>query len=763
MTGASAVRHRVLVVGGGGREHAMAWAAGRSPLVARVVMAPGNGGWPLEDRWPDVAAHDVDALVARCRAEDVTLVLVGPEVALAAGLVDALVAAGIPAFGPTRAAAELEWSKAACREFAARHGIPSPRHATFVDPHAAEHHVRTCGHPVVVKQSGLAAGKGVVVPDTVDEAVTAVHALAADGSSLVLEERLEGEEVSLLAFTDGRTVVPMPPAQDHKRAGEGDRGPNTGGMGALAPAPVCPPDLVAEVVRTVLQPAVDGLAAEGRPYVGVLYAGLMLTSEGVRLLEFNCRFGDPEAQVLLPLLASDLVEVALACVEGRLTDIDVRWHPGAACTVVVAADGYPGTPRTGVEVELPDEGLVFHAGCEVRIDTAGHVHHVVTGGRVLACTGVADDLPRARREAYTTAAAVRFDGAWFRRDIGWRAMARHAGVGGYRAAGVDIDAGEHTVELIGAAVARTHTPAVLAGVGAFGGAFDASVLRSYDHPVLVASTDGVGTKLTLATEAGRLRGCGADIVNHCVDDVLVQRAEPLFFLDYVAAGVLHPEQVAELVAGMAEACEANGCVLLGGETAEMPGVYVEGHLDLAGTLVGVAERTRLLPRADVMPGDVLVGIASSGPHTNGYSLLRRVFAGLPLTAQPAPLTRPLGDDLLEPHRSYLRLLRPLLATDLVKALAHITGGGLPGNLPRVLPPGCGARVRLGSWPVPPLFALVAELTGLPAHELHRTLNMGVGMVVVCDASDVAAVQTLVDEPTWVIGEVVAGDRTVELR
>jgi phosphoribosylaminoimidazole synthetase len=257
----------------------------------------------------------------------------------------------------------------------------------------------------------------------------------------------------------------------------------------------------------------------------------------------------------------------------------------------------------------------------------------------------------------------------------------------------------------------------------------------------------------VATEAGRPGGVGADIVNHCINDVLVQRAQPLFFLDYIASARLDPDQVAAIVTSMAEACSAAGCALLGGETAEMPGVYHEGHFDIAGTLIGVAEKHRLLPRDDIGAGDLLLGLASSGAHTNGYSLLRRVFAGLPLDAQPAPLDRPLGDTLLEPHRSYLPVLAPLLETDLVKALVHITGGGLPENLPRVLPAGCGAVVHLGSWPVPPLFRLVTAVSALSPEELHRTLNMGIGMVVVCAAGDIDTAQKLIGEPTWVIGEI----------
>ncbi|MCU1345434.1 MAG: purD, partial [Acidimicrobiia bacterium] len=381
-------------------------------------------------------------------------------------------------------------------------------------------------------------------------------------------------------------------------------------------------------------------------------------------------------------------------------------------------------------------------------------------GRVLAVTAVAPDLARARERAYKRAASITFEGRQMRRDIGWRALARTTG--GYAASGVDIDAGNETVARMKAAVERTHNASVLGGVGSFGGTLDVSKLKELDAPVLVASTDGVGTKVLMAAEHGRHRTSGMDIVNHCINDVLVQRAEPLFFLDYIAASKLVPAEVAEVVGGMAEACEAAGCVLLGGETAEMPGVYTEGHFDVAGTLVGVVDRARLLPRTDVAVGDVLIGLRSSGPHTNGYSLLRRVFAGLPLESQPAPLDRPLVDALLEPHRSYLEVLRPLLATDLLKALVHITGGGLPENLPRALPNGVSAKVQLGSWPVPPLFRLVRDVSGLDAHELHRTLNMGVGMVLIVSAADVEATQALIAEESWVIGELIPGDRQVTL-
>jgi phosphoribosylaminoimidazole synthetase len=350
---------------------------------------------------------------------------------------------------------------------------------------------------------------------------------------------------------------------------------------------------------------------------------------------------------------------------------------------------------------------------------------------------------------------VSFAGMQVRRDIGWRAPG--AALRSYAAAGVDIDEGNRAVAQLKTAVERTHGAEVVRGIGSFGGAFSAKALMAMDDPILVASTDGVGTKVELAARLGRVRGVGTDIVNHCIGDVLVQSARPLFFLDYIAAATLDADLVAEVVGGMGAACEAAGCTLLGGETAEMPGVYTPGSFDVAGTLVGVAERAALLPRPDVAAGDAVIGVASSGPHTNGYSLLRRLFAWIPMDVVPDGFDRPLGDALLEPHRNYLAVLSPALATGRVKALAHITGGGLPENVPRVLPHGVDARIALGSWPVPPLFRLVRELaTGLDTHELHRTVNMGIGMVVVAAPDDVAAVAAAIPEETWLIGELVPG-------
>ncbi len=720
---------RVLVIGSGGREAA----------IASACRAHG---------------HDVQVAADLPGQPQTDLVIVGPEAALVAGIADRCAELRIPCFGPTASLARLESSKGFTRMLSGRLGLPSPAYHLSSSAEEALSWWRAFGKPVVVKLDGLAAGKGVIVPDDDEATVAAIHELIAQGP-IVLEERLSGPECSLMALCDGTVARPLPIAQDHKRIGEGDTGANTGGMGAYAPAPIAYD--ADELTAAFIQPVVDFLLAEGAPYVGVLYAGLMLTADGPRLLEYNCRFGDPEAQAVLPLLTDDLAELALACCEGRLGERRIQFG-GAACTVVAAAAGYPAAPATGATIDFgtdTTEALLFHAGTDGA---------TVTGGRVLAVTGLGSDLAVARANAYDRMSSIAFDGMQVRRDIGWRAPG--ASITSYAAMGVDIEEGARAVDQMKAAVERSHGAAVLKGVGSFGGVFSAAALKDMEEPLLVASTDGVGTKVELAARLGKYYGVGADIVNHCIGDVLVQGAKPLFFLDYIASSKLNADHVAQIVTGMAEACEISGCALLGGETAEMPGVYAPGAFDIAGTLVGVVDRAKLLPNGQLLVGDVLLGVASNGPHTNGYSLLRKLFDWLPMDTVPPGFECTLGEALLKSHRNYLPVLEAAVDSGRVKAMAHITGGGLPENLPRVLPDGIDAHIQLGSWPVPPLFHLVREVAvGMNTHELYRTLNMGVGMVLVCSPDEVAAVQALISEPTWVIGQLVAAHdagRTVVL-
>ncbi len=331
----------------------------------------------------------------------------------------------------------------------------------------------------------------------------------------------------------------------------------------------------------------------------------------------------------------------------------------------------------------------------------------------------------------------------------------------YKDAGVDIEAGNRAVALMKSAVKSTYGAEVLGGIGSFGGMYDASALKRMIAPVLVASTDGVGTKVKIAAQAGRYRSVGIDIVNHCINDILVQGARPLFFLDYFATSQLDPRTVAEVVSGISEACRAAGCALIGGETAEMPGVYATGEFDIAGTIVGVLEREAALPRQDVVPGDILIGIRSSGPHTNGYSLIRKVFQDLPLETVLPELGIPLVDALLAPHRSYYPVLYPIHPS--IKALAHLTGGGFIENIPRVLPENMDAVIDRGAWKVPPLFRLIQERGEIAEDEMYRVFNMGIGIVVIVDKQHVDALQRAIPEETFIIGELVEGNHKVNLR
>jgi phosphoribosylamine--glycine ligase len=421
---------KILVIGGGGREHALAWKLAQSPRVSGVLVAPGNAGTATEPKCRNVAvaAMDIPGLVALASAEGVALTIVGPEGPLVAGVVDAFAEAGLACFGPRRLAARLEGSKQFTKEFLARHGIPTARYAAFTKATFDPAMIRAQHPPIVVKADGLASGKGVIIAATADEAIRAAEDMFAGsfgeaGRVVVVEEFLEGEEASFIVMADGQHALPLATSQDHKRLRDGDEGPNTGGMGAYSPAPVVTPALHERVMHEVITPTLGGLAAEGMPYTGFLYAGLMIAADGTpNVLEFNCRFGDPETQPVLSRLTSDLVTLCEAALAGRLHEARAEWDPRAALGVVLAAGGYPDDPRTGdaisgLEAAARLPGKIFHAATrqeDGRILTAG--------GRVLCAVGLGDGVAAAQRAAYALADRVRWNGVQFRRDIGWRAL-----------------------------------------------------------------------------------------------------------------------------------------------------------------------------------------------------------------------------------------------------------------------------------------------------------------------------------------------------
>ncbi len=579
------------------------------------------------------------------------------------------------------------------------------------------------------------------------------HQFGQAGAEIIIEERLSGPEISLMAFCDGHTAVAMLPAQDHKRLLNGQQGPNTGGMGAYAPVPFCSQKMIQELTDLILKPAVLGLKEMGCPFVGVLYAGLMLTENGPKVLEFNCRFGDPETQVVLPLLDSDLVQIALDCVHGVLSQSSVKWKNQSAVTVVLASENYPGQVVPGIIINNfsgdDQQSLVFHAGTAIN---EGHL--VTAGGRVLNVTGLGSDLPSAIRFAYQRVSTIYFKGMQYRTDIGHGGIETVAAKSAYQNAGVNIDAGLKAVQLIKKHVKATYNEHVLSDLGSFGGLFSLTAVQGISNPVLVASTDGVGTKVKLAAQYQQLEGVGGDIVNHCIDDILVQGARPLFFMNYYATAKLKPENLEIILKGMSKACLASQCVILGGETAEMPGVYCENEFDVAGTIVGVVSKDKILPNKNIQAGDVLIGLSSSGPHTNGYSLIRSIFSEKNLDQEVEEIGGNLSQALLATHRSYFPLVYPILEScDYIKALAHLTGGGFYDNIPRILPDSCGVKINRRAWKIPPLFQYIRKMGNIAEEEMFRVFNMGIGMIIITSSENAVKVQNMIPEETWILGSV----------
>ena len=424
---------KILVIGSGGREHALAWKLAQSPRVSEVIVAPGNAGTATESKCRNVAIKvtDIEGLLKLAQDEAVGLTVVGPEVPLVLGVVDRFRQAGLRIFGPTAAAAQLEGSKAFAKDFLARHGIPTAYYAVHTDVDAALAYLHEKGAPIVIKADGLAAGKGVIVAMTMAEAEAAVHdmlsgnAFGDAGARVVIEEFLEGEEASFISMVDGRVALPMATSQDHKRVGDGDTGPNTGGMGAYSPAPVVTPDVHARVMREVVEPTVAGMTADGVPFTGFLYAGLMIDASGApKVIEFNVRFGDPETQPVMLRLQSDLVDLVEAAIDGALAGVEAQWDPRPSLGVVLAAKPYPETPITGDVIsglsDVPASAKVFHAG--TALDADGNV--VSAGGRVLCVAALGDSVGDAQQHAYAGVARIHWANEFHRNDIGWRAIAR---------------------------------------------------------------------------------------------------------------------------------------------------------------------------------------------------------------------------------------------------------------------------------------------------------------------------------------------------
>ncbi|PVZ96613.1 hypothetical protein BB558_007464 [Smittium angustum] len=753
----------VLIVGNGGREHALACAIAKSAKVSNVYVAPGNGGTQGQNQKISSVPitgekQNFPLLVDFAIKNNVSLVIPGPEQPLVEGIQTFFKKVGIPCFGPSEKAAMLEGSKAFSKDFMKKHSIPTAEYRNFTDYQQAKRYLESIDFRVVIKASGLAAGKGVLIPTSKEEALAGLKEMMVDmvfsdaGSEVVIEEYLEGEEISVLAVSDGYTVVQFPAAQDHKRALDGDNGPNTGGMGAYAPAPVATKEILDSLQKTVIQPSIDGMRRDGFPFVGCLFTGFMLTKNGPKVLEYNCRFGDPETESVLSLLSddTDFYEVCLAAAEGRLDSVKIEFKDGFAATVIMASGGYPGNYEKKKPIQFntleQQDVVVYHAGT-LRLDD-GTI--VTNGGRVLAVTGVAKSVKEAIDKAYEGVKSISFENAFYRSDIGHKALSaqinnKKPGLT-YSDAGVDIEKGNKLVDLIKPIVKATKRPGTESDIGGFGGLFDLKPTKFVD-PILVSATDGVGTKLIIAQEMNKHDTVGIDLVAMQVNDIIVQGAEPLFFLDYYACGNLNLENAKDFIYGVAEGCKMSGCALIGGETAEMPSLYQNGEYDVAGFAVGAVERSNVLPKLDLIKsGDVVIGLGSSGVHSNGFSLVRKVISknnlDMKTSVCPWEVTetnssstgKTLGHELLTPTKIYVKSLLPILQQDgfKIKALSHITGGGFLDNIPRVLPENYNVEIDALGWELPHIFKWIKKAGNIDSIEMARTFNCGIGMVLIVD-------------------------------
>ena len=636
----------------------------------------------------------------------------------------------------------------------ARHGIPTARYKNFSDFEKAKNHLSEVQYDVVIKATGLAAGKGVIVPISKSQAEAALQSIMLDkefgsaGNEVVIEEYLQGDELSFLTFSDGYTIRSLPAAQDHKQIFDGDKGPNTGGMGAYAPAPIATPELVDEIHKSALQPTIDAMRRhEGHPFVGLLFTGFMITKAGPRVLEYNVRFGDPETQTLLPLMSpeTDLAEIMVACTEGRLDGVKIAPRPGSSATVIAAAGGYPGKYEKGETINIDANRVltadehIFHAGTsssDGKLKTAG--------GRVIAATSTADSLEQALGKAYSIMESIDWPGKYCRTDIGHRALRskvaepeQDRGLT-YAGAGVSISSGNELVDRIKPLAGSTKRLGATATLGGFGGGFDLAEAGYKEAPRLVTGTDGVGTKLKIAQAIKKHDTIGIDLVAMNVNDLIVQGAEPLFFTDVYSCERLDVDIACDVIKGVCEGCKDANCALVGGETAEMSDLFRPGTYDIVGTATGaLAQGQRELPDKQAMrEGDILIGLPSSGCHSNGFSLIRKIVEHIALSYEsPAPWdsTLTVGESLLTPTKIYVNSILKLLGKNLIKGMAHITGGGLLENIPRMLPKTLAAEIDAEKWTCPPVFRWLKIAGKVDDEEFARVFNTGIGMVLVVGA------------------------------
>lgn len=747
---------KLLIIGSGGREHALSWKLSKSPRVKKIFVAPGNGGtnglYGIVEN-VKIDPLDFEKLVKFAIDHNIDLVISGPEAPLVAGIEEHFRKAGILFFGPSKKAAQMEGSKAFSKSFMERHNIPTAVYKSFTSYEYAKEYILQVNHDIVIKASGLAAGKGVILPESKSDALISLQKIMQDkifgtaGDEVVIEERLTGDELSILSFSDGYTIKSLPPLRDYKRLYDGDKGPNTGGMGCYSPTPISTPSLLKKIHKKILQPTIDGMRKEAFPFVGLLFTGIMLTSDGPKVLEYNVRFGDPETQTILPLLHedTDLLEIILACIERRLDFVQLHINPFFSVCIVIVAKDYPKSYEKGKPISInvsEKEVIVFHAGTDISESNK----LITAGGRVLSISAIGTTLKEAAENAYRNIKSIYFENMFNRNDIAYKVYdtveMNSKDIITYSLSGVSIETSNSFLDAIKPKIKTTKRLGSDPEIGGFGGIFDLKVL-SYKDPLLVGTIDGIGTKIKIAQAINKHDTIGIDLVAMNVNDLIVQGAEPLFFLDYYACRRLSIDDAKSFIQGVCDGCIMAGCALIGGETAEMPGIYHDKDYDAAGAAIGVIERENLLPALNkIKSEDIVLGLASSGLHSNGFSLIRKIIEESNLDYNdPAPWnpSTTIGLSLLTPTKIYVKSLLNLAKKGIIKGMAHITGGGFIENIPRILPDNMMCEIDVSSWELPTIFRWFKKAGNVPLDDFSRTLNMGIGMVLIVDISNVPEV------------------------
>ena len=709
-------KYKIAVIGSGSREHAIAEKFAKDNKVTNVYVLPGNDGM-IGNKIEIVKRVKTNReILLFCLKHKIDLVFVGPETPLVDGLVDILEDNEIKVFGPNEENAKLEGSKIYSKEIMNKYKIPTADYMIYDDYNEVYSDIKIGDMDMVIKYDGLAGGKGVFIPETQDDAINIVHniflnKIFGNKPKVIIEDKLEGIECSLMGFCNGKEITFMPQAQDYKKRDDNDEGPNTGGMGSIAPV-----NILTEVEITYMKSLLDKLVKDLN-YKGILYAGLMKTKDGIFLLEFNCRFGDPEAQVLLNLLDSELYNICMDCINGNT--LNINWSKKSCMNIVLSHDSYP-YDKSSLLFEIKNVDKIPY-DIKLYFGNITKISEVLcsNGGRVLSMVYMDEDLSKCFTKLYSNI-KIDYKNIYYRRDIGYKYIQNttknniinkkeHERMD-YKSAGVDIDKGNDFVNVIKAICKDDDDK-----IGGFSG------IVEYKGIKLAATTDGVGTKLEIAKKLNKYDTIGIDLVAMCVNDLIVQGAKPLLFLDYFATGKLDLEMGRNIIYGINEGCKQSGCKLVGGETAEMPITYTEDNFDLAGFSLGVIEGTTY-PKT-INSGDLILGLPSTGVHSNGFTLINKLLETYNYDLE----------ELLTPTKIYVNDIEKIKAIfkDYIKGFSHITGGGLIDNINRLLDKEHNIKLNY-DWDIPDVFKWIYKNSNMSVKDMLRTYNCGIGMAVIVD-------------------------------